>query len=187
MTLLIAAVEINNIWMVADTAISGGNLDLRDREQQLKIIPSRDTRALIGFSGEPVNGARLIEQAASILAGPDAVNFLLGNHRENPSVDFAYAYMDLVASPHLVRISQGEAQDVLALHLGLTDAFEHFQRIRHNTEINPVPEAVSIFFTGSRATDPMPNGLNSAITSMLRLFVERSEREMLGAGRLPTI
>jgi hypothetical protein len=86
-----------------------------------------------------------------------------------------------------VRISQGEAQDVLALHLGLTDAFEHFQRIRHNTEINPVPEAVSIFFTGSRATDPMPNGLNSAITSMLRLFVERSEREMLGAGRLPTI
>ena len=32
MTLLVAAVEGKNIWMVADTAISGGNLEVRDRE-----------------------------------------------------------------------------------------------------------------------------------------------------------
>jgi hypothetical protein len=57
MTLLVAAVEGNNVWMVADTAITGGNVDLRDREHQLKVIPSRDGRALLGFAGEPVNGA----------------------------------------------------------------------------------------------------------------------------------
>ena len=66
------------------------------------------------------------------------------------------------------------------LHLGLTDAFEHFQRIRHDAEINPIPETVSIFFTGSRATEPVPDGLGTAVTSMLRLFAERSERDVGG-------
>jgi hypothetical protein len=58
MTLLVAAVDGKNIWMVADTAIIGGELDVRDREYQLKIIPSRDGRALVGFAGEPHHGAR---------------------------------------------------------------------------------------------------------------------------------
>jgi hypothetical protein len=179
MTLLVAAVEGNNVWMVADTAITGGSVDLRDREHQLKVIPSRDGRALFGFAGEPVNGARLIEQAASMPAGQDAVNFLLRSHRENPSVDFAYAYVDHTV-PHLIRISEGEALEMPTLHLGLPDAFGHFQRIRHDAGVNPVPDAVSIFFTGSRATEPVPNGLNTAITSMLRLFAERSERDVGG-------
>jgi hypothetical protein len=72
------------------------------------------------------------------------------------------------------------AQEVLALHLGLSDAFEQFQRIRHDTELNPVPEAVSIFFSGSSATTVVPACLNRAITSMLRLFAERSDRDVGG-------
>jgi hypothetical protein len=87
--------------------------------------------------------------------------------------------MDQVG-PHLIRISQREAQEMPTLHLGLTDAFEHFQRIRHDAEITAIPQAVSIFFTGSRAKEPVPAGLNTAITSMLRLFAERSERDVGG-------
>jgi hypothetical protein len=104
---------------------------------------------------------------------------LFNSHLQNSSIDFAYGYVD-DSGPHLVRVSQGEAKEVPTLHIGLTDAFEHFQRIRHDAEIDAIPEAVSIRFSGSRATDPVPDGLNTAITSMLRLFAERSERDVGG-------
>lgn len=179
MTLLTAAVDGGNIWMVADTAISGVGIEVRDRNYQLKIIPSRDGRALLGFAGDLHHGARLVEEAALLSAGKEAVAFLLESHCQNSSSDFAYGYMD-EAGPHLVRVSQGEAQELATLHLGLTDAFNEFQRIRHDAEIRAIPEAVSIFFTGSRATNPVPPGLDSASTSMLRLFAERSERDVGG-------
>src|SRR5262249_22746646 len=140
---------------------------------------SRDGRAVMGFAGEPHHGARFVEQAAAMPAGKDPISFLLSSHLQNSSVDFAYGYVD-DSGLHLVRVSQGEAKEVPTLHIGLTDAFKHFQRIRHDAEINAIPEAVSIFFSGSRATDPVPQGLNSAITSMLRLFAERSERDVGG-------
>jgi hypothetical protein len=179
MTLLVAAVDGKNIWMVADTSITGGELNVRDREYQLKITPSRDGRAVVGFAGEPHHGARFVEQAAAMPAGKETISFLLNSHLQNSSIDFAYGYVD-DSGPHLVRVSQGEAKEVPTLHLGITDAFEHFQRIRHDAEIDAIPEAVSIFFTGSRAADPFPDGLNSAIKSMLRLFAERSERDVGG-------
>src|SRR5262249_35909044 len=160
MTLLVAAVDEKNIWMVADTIITGGALDVRDREYQIKIIPSRDGRAVMGFAGEPHHGARFVEQAAAMPAGKDPISFLLSSHLQNSSVDFAYGYVD-DSGLHLVRVSQGEAKEVPTLHIGLTDAFKHFQRIRHDAEIDAIPEAVSIFFSGSRATDPVPQGLNS--------------------------
>ena len=133
----------------------------------------------MGFAGEALHGARLVQEAALLSVGHDTITFLLNGHRENVSTDFAYGYFD-DAGPHLVRISQGEVQEMPTLHLGLTDAFEHFQRIRHDAEINPIPETVSIFFTGSRATEPVPDGLGTAVTSMLRLFAERSERDVGG-------
>jgi hypothetical protein len=98
-----------------------------------------------------------------------------------PASISTYGYMDDTGT-HLVRISRGRAEELLTFHIGNTNAFEHFQRIRHDTEIHPVPDAVSIFFSGSRDTtnDPVPEGLNPAITSMLRLFAERSERDVGG-------
>src|SRR5262249_16571206 len=146
---------------------------------QLKIIPSRDGRAVVGFAGEPHHAARFAERAAAMPAGDETISFLLNSHLQNSSIDFAYGYVG-DSGPHLVRVSQGEAKEVPTLHIGLTDAFEHFQRIRHDAEIDAIPEAVSIFFSGSRATDPVPDGLNRAITSMLRLFAERSERDVGG-------
>jgi hypothetical protein len=82
--------------------------------------------------------------------------------------------------PHLFRVSGGAATEVSTLHIGVSDAFAHFQRVRHDTEIHAVPESVSVFFTGSRATDPVPRALSTSITSMLRLFAERHERDVGG-------
>jgi hypothetical protein len=179
MTLLVAAVEGERIWMVSDTAISGVGSVVADREYQLKIVPSLDGGALLGFSGDAYLGVRIIQQGARLPAARATVAFLLDSHHQNPSVDLAYAYMD-DAGPHLVRISQGEARELLTFHIGDTDAFEHFQRIRLDAQIHPVPEAVSIFFSGSRDIDPVPEGVNLAITSMLRLIAERSERDVGG-------
>jgi hypothetical protein len=179
MTLLVAGVVGKNIWMVADTAITGGSVEVRDREYLLKVIPSSDGRALLGFAGGAEHGSRFVEEAARMPAGNDAVGFLLKSHCENRSVDFAYGFVD-DNGPHLFRVSKSEAVEVPTLHIGLDDAFEHFQRIRHDAEIVAVPEAVSIFFTGSRATDPVPPNADRTITSMLRLFAERSERDVGG-------
>jgi hypothetical protein len=179
MTLLVAGTDGKSIWMVADTAITGGDVAVRDRQYQFKIIPSRDGQALIGFAGEAHHGSKLAEQAALMPAGKEALALLLQEHRENQSIDFAYAYID-DAGPHLVRLSQGEAQELQTLHIGLDDAFEHFQRIRHDPGIDAAPEAISQFIVISRATDPVPTNLSTAITSMLRLFAERSERDVGG-------
>jgi hypothetical protein len=179
MTLIIAAVDGPNVWMIADAAISGGDAGLRQREYELKAAPSRDGLALLGFSGDHHHGTRLMSEASSLPAGPEAANLLLEGHREYPSVDFAYAYA-VDGVPHLIRISQGEAQEIPALYLGGKDAFEHFQRIQHSAAIDYAPEAIKTFVVGSRAPDPLSDRLPGAITSMLRLFAERSERDVGG-------
>jgi len=69
---------------------------------------------------------------------------------------------------------------VETLFLGVADAFEHFQRIRHDEDLDPTPEAVRTFVCGSRSRDAVPDGLIKAITSMLRLFAERAERDVGG-------
>jgi hypothetical protein len=76
MTLLVAAVEGPNIWMIADAAITGGDLSYRSREFELKVMSSRDGRALVGFAGDHHHGVRLVNTAAEMAAGQDTVNFL---------------------------------------------------------------------------------------------------------------
>ena len=49
--------------MVADSSVIGGTLELREREHRIKIVPSTDDRALIGFSGDEHHGIRLLELA----------------------------------------------------------------------------------------------------------------------------
>jgi hypothetical protein len=57
MTLLIAGISEQTPWMIADTAISGGKLEARERDNQIKISPSADARALVGFSGDEHHAA----------------------------------------------------------------------------------------------------------------------------------
>ena len=179
MTLLVAGVSQSTMWMVSDTAITGSGITLRKRTHQIKVIPSRDGFALIGFAGDQHHGTRLIENAASQPSRSRAVEVLADGHRRYPSVDFAYGHID-EGGAHLFQISEGTVREVPALYLGLPAAFEHFQRIRHNAEIDSTPEAIRAFVCGSRSAEPVPQPLSIAITSMLQLFAERSERDVAG-------
>ena len=179
MTLLVAGVSGQTTWMVADSSVVGGTLGVREREHQIKIVPSTDDRALIGFAGDEHHGVRLLELARLSPAGANTVDQLLTLHGEYPSVDFAYAYQDDVG-PHLVRISGGSATVVATCHIGSTPSFERLQHIRHRKEIDPVPGSFATFFSGSRGKEPAPQDLLSATSAMLRLFSDWPERDVGG-------
>jgi hypothetical protein len=179
MTLLVAAIDGPNVWMAVDAAITGVGTETRQREFALKVIASEDKRSLLGFAGDLHHGSRLVVAASASMEHDDRLRLLSQGQREVPSVNFAYAYID-GAGPHLMRVMDGEVRELPALNLGVSEAFTHFQRIRHDTQIDHAPEAVKSFFVGSKASEPVPPDLSLAITSMLRLFAERSERDVGG-------
>lgn len=179
MTLLVAGISDDIAWMVADTSITGGTIQVRERENQIKIIPSADRHGLIGFAGDQYHGTRLREQASLLPSGTSVIQLLLEGHLEYPSVDLAYAYRD-EQGPHLILISGGMARQVPTLHIGSTDAFEQFQAIRHRREIDPIPKAVSTLICGSRGTEAAPEDLRASLSALLRLFYERPERDVGG-------
>jgi hypothetical protein len=68
MSLVVAAVDGNIAWMVSDTAISGGDIPLRERRYLPKVELSDDRRALIGFAGnDAYNAARLTHLACEVV------------------------------------------------------------------------------------------------------------------------
>jgi ATP-dependent protease HslVU (ClpYQ) peptidase subunit len=85
MTLLVGGISGASVWMVADTSITGGTIQLRERENQIKIVPSDVGRALIGFAGDRHHGARLMEQARLQPAGTLTVQALLSLDFSNQS------------------------------------------------------------------------------------------------------
>lgn len=177
MTLLVAGLDETRVWMVSDAVVTGGDVPLRDREYEIKIVPSVDGKALIGFAGDQHHGARILRSASGSAAGQQMISALLAEHLQYPSVDLAYGYVDQ-GGTHLFRISQGEAQQLSTFHIGNSPAFDHFQRIRHATKIDPSPKAVETFIIG--AAIPIPEPLHIATVAMLRLFAERSERDVGG-------
>jgi hypothetical protein len=179
MTLLIAQRDRLNVFMTADSAITGGALDERQREYALKIVPSLDGRALIGYAGDHHHGMRLAYRASSLPAGVNGLKFLSQAQRDYPSVDFAYAFAD-DAGCHLFRIAVGKVEDLQAFHLGSAEAFDHFQRVRHAQEIDPAPEAIKTIIVASRASDAIPDTLSNSIASLLRVFAERTEHDVGG-------
>jgi hypothetical protein len=178
MTLLVAGVSEQTIWMVADTLVTGP-MGRRHDEHQIKVVPSEDRKALIGFAGEQMRGAEAIEHARKMPAGASVLTHLLEVQRSYP-IDFAYGYFDH-SGPHLFCLSGGSAKEVPVLHLGVESAFEQFQTIRHRDQIDPVPKAIATFFMGTRSKDKLPEALLHSVTAMLRLFSERSERDVGGA------
>jgi hypothetical protein len=163
--------------MVSDTVIVGGDIPLRDRQYEIKVRPSLDGTALIGFAGDQHHGARILSSATESPAGYQTLGALVAEHLQYPSVDLAYGYTDENGA-HLFRIAQGQAQQLTAFHIGNSEAFDHFQRVRHATEIDPAPKAVEIFIQGGPV--PIPEPLHIATVAMLRLFVERQERDVGG-------
>jgi hypothetical protein len=174
MTLLVAAVAGPSVWMIADAAVTGGDLSLRSREFELKVMCSRDGHALLGFAGDHHHGVRLLNSAAQLSAGPDVVTFLQEESDDHHGVELAYAYIDQ-AGPHLLQIAEGSARELPTLHLGVGEAFEHFQRVRLDPRIDPTPEAFRTFISGSRAPSPLPEGLSRAITRAVQQLRGRVE------------
>jgi hypothetical protein len=179
-TLLVAGLENEVIWMVADTFVTGGPLDARAYEHQIKIVPSVDGKALIGFAGEQLSGESATERARLMPAGTVTVSHLLQVATQYP-VDFAYGYIDQTGRPHLVRISSGVAEEVVTLNIGVADAFNQFQAIRHRVEIDPVPLAISTLMLGAKSDIQLPVALGKSIRAMLLLFSERPNRDVGGA------
>ena len=178
MTLIVAGISAGTAWMVSDTLIAGGDIPLRDRHYQIKCVPSNDTKALIGFAGDVHHGARLMEQAADMPSGENVVRMLVHAQREHASVDFLYAFLDQDL-PRLFRISDGTAAEVPATYIGQQTAFEDFQRIRHAAEIDPVPKALETFMFGTRAPGNISGDVGTVTASMLRLFMQRGERDVV--------
>lgn len=180
MTLLLAGIEGTSLWMASDTAISGGSLDLREREEALKITPSDDGQALIGFAGDKHHGLRCLEAVAKIPASEAGAEWLLAEHKQVPSVDFAYGFRDASGGLRLARVSEGRIEWLTTLYIGQTEAFEHFQKIKHDAELDVVPDALKMFVCAIRGDHDTPQALSNAIHLLIRLFAERQERDVGG-------
>ncbi|SEE46253.1 hypothetical protein SAMN05444161_5841 [Rhizobiales bacterium GAS191] len=177
MTLVVAAIADHSIWMVGDTAVTGGTIDLRERKFVPKIEIGRRFPALIGFAGDPEIGAR-IARAAGAAETHDGAMRLLCEGSADGGVDFAYATF-LAGSPSLFRIVGGASTSHTTLHIGLNDAFEQFQRIRRGEEIAYAPKAFASFMGAARNTQ-IPESLSLAIRSLVDLFAMREEHDVGG-------
>ena len=179
MTLVVAGVAEGAGWIVSDTLITGGTIQLRDREYQIKCLPSQDRQALVAFSGDAHNGDKLIERAAGMPSGYDVVRMLREAQAEHSNTDFLYMFLDK-ERPHLYKISEGCDNNVMATFIGEKNAFEEFQSIRHATKIDPVPKSLETFWLGTRAPSKIPHAVGDVTVSMLRLFMQRTERDVGG-------
>jgi hypothetical protein len=179
MTLVVAGVIAGKGWIVSDTLITGGTIQLRDREYQVKRLPAQDRRSLVAFSGDAHDGGELIEQAAAMPIGQTTISFLCEAQAKNPGIDFLYMFLD-EGLARLFKMSKGNAQEVPATYIGEKSAFEQFQYIRHATEIDPVPKSFENFIFGSRAPSEIPDIISATTVSMLRTFLERAERDVGG-------
>jgi hypothetical protein len=179
MTLVVAGVSEGTGWIVSDTLITGGPIQIRDREYQIKCLPAQDRRSLIAFSGDAHNGARLMEQAARMSSSQNTIRMLCGAQVDNPKLDFLYMFLE-AGTPRLFKLSRGRSYEVAATYIGEKDAFEQFQRIRHRTEIDPTPKTFEHFIFGSKAPNRIPDAVSVATASMIRLFLQRVERDVGG-------
>jgi hypothetical protein len=179
-SLLVGANDGSRVWMLSDTAISGGVADLRSRTDYPKIEPSSDGRALIGFAGDKHYGGRIVKEAAVQPAGAAGLDVLRRGHIDRQhSVDFLYAFVDS-SGAHLNRIAGGEIDELPTAHIGNTAAFTHFQEIRHRLQTDPIALSLQTFICSLKGSEQVPGELEAALMAMIRLFAERQERDVGG-------
>ncbi|TXM64586.1 hypothetical protein FV226_26290 [Methylobacterium sp. WL12] len=177
MTLIVAAVAAKEVWMVADSAVTGGKLTLREREFTAKIEPAVNGSALIGFSGDLHHATRLSRAAASAGTINQALEMLVSGSAKS-DVEFAFVYLD-GDNPRLCKISGGKSMFVLTLYLGSASAFEVFQRIRNDPAIPYAPNALKTFICGTRV-GPVPSELSRATVAMMDLFASIETHDVGG-------
>ena len=177
LTLVLASIEGSEIWMVADTAVTGAPLDLRQREYCLKIEVAKNKKALIGFAGDVRTGLDAALVAASETSHESTIQFLTSTSQTS-DVEFCYAYFN-TDGPRLVHVACGNTKTVSTLHLGNHSAFEDFQKIRHGKIDSYAPLALKTFLFGTKF--PLQSKhLGSAIQCMIELFAWRTDHDVGG-------
>jgi hypothetical protein len=186
MTLLIAGTNGSVAWMVADTAISNPLTPVQTRLNRPKIIPARN-KSLIGYAGDADVGELAIFQASILDPGRPVIDALAAVQKTHGSVEFAYAYM-VDGHSTLVKIADGQIHHENALFLGDHQAFQDFQTLRHQAEVDPPPDAVGMIHAFLRDTLEsetnadirLPPGLTTIIRVMTLLFARNSDRHVGG-------
>src|SRR6185369_3752567 len=79
LTLLIASTHKDQVWMIADTAITDATKSPRHREYRPKIIPT--DQSLFGFAGHVDHADDIVEKALALPVGDPALRALLEGHK----------------------------------------------------------------------------------------------------------
>ena len=177
MTLIVASKTAEAIWMVGDTAVTGGTLQLRQREYLLKILGAEHWPGVIGFAGGVEQGHNEIQRASRASHPGDAVNQLCGASSSGGN-DFAIGFFEK-GTPTLLRIQGGQAFSTSTLHLGQESAFATFQKLRHGQGNPYAPKALKTFMLAADAQE-VPDELGDAIVTMHELFATLPGHEVGG-------
>lgn len=176
MTLIVAEIEQNVIWMVGDTAVSRNANGTRCRENIPKIHAGLHFPALIAFAGDLEDGKKYSAEASKMDNPQKAMN-LLQKISNNGHVHFAYAFFDKT-QPKLFKIECGECVESPVLYLGSHEAFCHFQSIRNKNNSEAAPDSLKMFMHSREGLSS--DRLATAILSMMDLFATRTERDVGG-------
>jgi hypothetical protein len=172
--------------MVADTAISNPLASVQTRLNRPKMIPARN-KSLIGYAGDADVGELAIFQVSMLEPGQAVTDALAAVQKTHRSVEFAYAYM-VDGHPALVKIADGKVHHVNALFLGDHEAFQHFQALRHQAEVDAAPDAMGMVHAylpltpeaETNADIRLPPNLTTLIRVMTLSFARTSDRHVGG-------
>jgi hypothetical protein len=175
MTLVVAKVVGDEVWMVADTAITGGDIGLRERCFSPKIETGVRFPSLTAFADAAEIGLEAAAAAARASSPMSALEMLKETSCQR-KVEFAYAWFQH-GVPCLARIEDGTVTKESVLHLGSDPAFEVFQQNRMTKGRAP-PLSLKSFMAGS--TVPVSAELSRDIRAMIDLFPERFDHDVGG-------
>lgn len=172
MTLLIAHQQADGaVWMIADTHLSGGDLQVRDREVHQKVFPAQGGSGLIAFAGDYVTAEAVIGEIETLNPGQDTLAHLA--RRAHSFLDFAYAYND--TSPHLFKVTANGTEEIKSFSLGDPQQFSKFQDYRHSKALEYPENSLMTLQIAGRDETFSPDGLfQASLVAMWRLFASGS-------------
>ena len=184
MTLIVAAIDANKVWMVTDTAMTDPLEGLRSRSYIQKIEPALDHRGLVAFAGDVHSGTKASREVSGLSAATPALEVLEAASAAN-AVDFLFA-RSAGNGPQLWKISAGHAVSVTSTdHIGSHEGFEAFQRVRNGGPAEAPSLSIMTLVSALQCDDPtmdsdVPKGLGTALQAMLFQFASQSERDFGG-------
>jgi len=178
MTLVVAKTDGRTGWIVADAALSGGTLGLRDRAFAIKIRPIGDF-GLAAFAGDQHFGETIIRDLSSSATPEDLLSRASAALVDMPSVDLAVMVQQGWRTK-LYKVTHEGVKSRTNVHLGSESAFRTFQTIRNASELSHPPDAMITFVAGMTVPGKIPRDCCVAIRSMFSLFATHDERDVGG-------